>query len=169
MSAILLTTIRKPAKTTRTRSADLAADTRAALGKLVQKHGGSVIHTKGETAVAWFEQSARALECALGLQGCWAERNSAAADGERLLVRMSVHVSEAANEQAQISDEEAKAASLILDATPFGRVFLSREAFMQSQAAEVCGFIPLGFESFTGREEPLEIFEAISVPAVWRH
>lgn len=117
---------------------------------LTREHGGSIAASLGDSSVLLFDLSHKAIECALAIQARLPEK--------RLLLRMSVHVN---SDKAHVSEEEMKAASILLEATPAGRVFLTRQAYSQAQGARVCAFIPLGLEYFTGLAEPLEIYEAI--------
>lgn len=124
---------------------------------VVAKHGG-VAGSIGDQRGVLFEQAQRAVGCALALQARLAEHNRARAD-KPLPLRMSVHAGE-----GPVSAQDLKAASMVLESTPVGRVFLSRQAYAQARDARGAAFIPLGLEYFTGLPEPLEIYEAVRLP-----
>src|SRR5262245_17424342 len=58
----------------------------------IEKHHGRIFKQMGDGLLAEFVSVVDAVECAVTLQRGLAERNDAVADGERIDVRMGVHV-----------------------------------------------------------------------------
>lgn len=127
---------------------------------VVAEHGG-VAGPEGSPPMLVFAQAAKALACALALKARMAEHHRAKPRAA-LPLRMALHVA-AGNEG--IPAQDVKAASLVIEAAPAGRVFLTRQAYARVKDASLCAFIPLGLEYFTGLPDPLEIYEAVRVHA----
>lgn len=148
MPAVLSTTSRNPSKTKPTTEIDFVDPSTLVLEGLLRKHCGTLTRSSGEISVSEFASAPNAVACALALQARCAKDNRARKEHDRVFLRMSLHIA------------DTKAAALLLESTPFGRVYLSREVYAQSQGANLC-FIALTLEYFSGLPEPLEVFEAI--------
>jgi class 3 adenylate cyclase len=133
----------------------------------VKSHGGAVAHAPGYGRLVFFEQPAGAVACALAMQTRLTEYNRKAGENGRVLMRFGIHAVAGAAQalgQYRISEREFKVASLILQSTPAGRIFLSREAHLRAKSAVACAFIHLGTEYFSGLPEPVDFYEAWRMP-----
>jgi hypothetical protein len=63
-----------------------------------------------------------------------------------------------------LSQRDFAVAARVLQATPAGRIFLSREAHFRCRDAAVCAFIPLGMEYFRDLPDPVDFYEAWRIP-----
>lgn len=148
MPAFLLVTSRTPGRTKPPPEVDFVDASSLVLEGLLRKHGGALVRSCGEISVCEFPLAPSALACALALQARCAKDNGARKDPDRVFLRMGLHVT------------DTRAAELLLEAAPFGRIYLSREVHAQSQGANLC-FVAITLEYFRDLPEPLEIFEAI--------
>ena len=132
-------------------------ETAALVDEALRRHGGTILESAEGSHLASFATSPEAISCALETQAGLIKRNRAAAPEGRALSQCAVHVAKG----LPATEVEARAASLLLDLAPPGRVFLSRQAYSQAQGSAACGFIPLGEEFLTGLPEPLDLYEAV--------
>lgn len=159
MSAFLLAAIREASHAPAGTAVGLLAESS-------KRHAGRVSHAGGDSSIVQFAIVPQAVECALAVQAKIADYNRGKADELKVSARVCVHVCASGGAEAGVGEGELKAAAFILDSTPAGRVLMSRQAYTQAQGAQVCCFIPLGLEYFSGLPDPLEVFEA--VPLVGR-
>ena len=139
----------------------------AIVDEVVQTHGGAAAQAAGDGRLFCFAQAAGAVACALAIQSRLADHNRKAGGAGGVLMRMGIHATAGASGAApayRVSDRELQVASLILRATPAGRIFLSREAHRRCRSAAVCAFIPLGAEYFSGLPDPVDVYEAWRIP-----
>lgn len=160
MGVLLLSATRRPGRTRPEGTVDFVDPAQLLLEGQLKKHEGRVVKSEGESTLSWFSSAPKALACALALQARAAKDNRSRPDGQRFYLRFSLHLSGAQGAETPVSESEAKAVSLLLDMTPYGRVFLTRQVYELSRT-QGCGFVPLSLDYFPGLKEPLEVYEAI--------
>jgi class 3 adenylate cyclase len=169
MPAVLLAEVRSVATVLPEAAAPLGspATSEAIVEQLCRAHGGIAAQGPGGGRLVFFEQAAGALACALALQSRLAEHNRATGEAGRVLMRIGIHAvveAPAADAAGRITDQEHQVASRILQATPAGRIFLSRQAHCQCRDAALCAFIPMGMQYFRDLPDPIDVFEAWPIP-----
>jgi class 3 adenylate cyclase len=132
------------------------------LDQVAKVHGGVQAQTTGRGRLVFFAETGDAVVCALAMQSRLAEHNRKTGEAGRVLMRIVIHaVADSGSAYALcLSERESLVASRILQATPAGRIFLSREAHIRCRSAAACVFIPLGTEYFSGLPDPLDLYEA---------
>ena len=123
---------------------------------LLKQHGGTEVKTMGDGFMASFASVTRAVECAVGLQRAFAERN--ATGDEPLAVRVGLNAGEPIEEDGDLFGSTVILASRIAAKAEAGEVLAS------TAVRELClgkGFLFADRGEFVakGFEEPVRVFE----------
>jgi class 3 adenylate cyclase len=123
---------------------------------LVAARGREVKHT-GDGLMASFDDVARALSCAIAIQGGFETRN-ATTDGPALLVRIGMAAGEPVDRDDDLFGSTVNLASRICDAADGGQILVS-EVVQELGAPLGFEFVGAGLRNLKGFQEPSALFE----------
>ncbi len=124
----------------------------------VAANGGRIVKLMGDGALIEFASVVAAVRCALEVQAALAERNGAAAEGERVLYRIGVNAGDVIVEGDDIFGEGVNVAARLQTLAQPGGVALSRTVRDQIAGRIEAEFDDLGEHQVKDIEKPLHVF-----------
>lgn len=122
------------------------------------KYSGLVVKSIGDSYLIEFPSAVNAVQCAFEAQKTFAECDVGGPDGDRLKVRISIHVGDVIADNDDVYGDGVNIASRLQTVTPGGGVCLSGEAFSQVKTRFRDRFVSLGSKMLRGLSEPVDVF-----------
>ena len=131
---------------------------RAAADPLIAEHGGRVVKTTGDGVLIEFGSVVGAVECALGLQGLAAERNTETPADRRMEWRIGIHIGDVLIEGEDILGDGVNIAARLEGIAEPGGICISEDAFRQVRGKVEAEFADLGEQSLKNIARPLRVY-----------
>jgi class 3 adenylate cyclase len=122
----------------------------------LKRHGGAEVKTMGDGFMASFGSVNAAMECAIGLQRAFAERNESAS--ERFEVRAGLNAGEPIEDEGDLFGSTVILASRIASQASGGEILVS-DVVRQLAAGKEFLFSDRGVADLKGFDEPVRLFE----------
>jgi class 3 adenylate cyclase len=122
----------------------------------LKQHGGAEVKTMGDGFMASFGSVNAAMECAIGLQRAFAERNESA--GERLEVRAGLNAGDPIEDDGDLFGSTVILASRIASQASGGEILVS-DVVRQLAAGKEFLFSDRGVADLKGFDEPVRLYE----------
>ncbi len=130
----------------------------AIMDAAIKRHGGDVINRMGDSYLVRIDSAVDAVECAIDAQGLFADFNEQRPRGERLAVRIGVHLGDILIEGKDIFGDGVTVASRIQAVVPPGRIGITTEVYAVVRGKVSRGFVSIGTRELKGIPEPVEVF-----------
>jgi adenylate cyclase len=121
----------------RVQNAHLLQTFNGALLPLIKRSGGNVVKSIGDALLITFRSPTDAMLCTMALQDAMHEHNLAAAEPERIHIRVAANLGEVRVTRNDIFGEPVNVASRIESITPADEIYLSEAVYMAMNKAEV--------------------------------
>jgi adenylate cyclase len=109
----------------------LLEEHRSLLGPLFALHGGRMIKTMGDGILAEFASVVESVHCAQEIQRTLTERNSAAGTGQKIELRVGIHVGEVLEQDGDILGDAVNVASRLEPLAEPGGICVSEQVIDQ--------------------------------------
>ncbi|MGE3742963.1 MAG: adenylate/guanylate cyclase domain-containing protein [Geminicoccaceae bacterium] len=130
----------------------------ALLAEFVARHAGQVAKVEGDGFMAEFPSAANAIECAMAAQQRLAQINDELPSGERLELRIGIHVGDVQTKEGDLPrDGVAVATGVQMQAEPRG-ICLSATALELVYRLLPHGVVDLGRRSINHLAEPISVY-----------
>jgi adenylate cyclase len=127
----------------------------------IEKHHGRIFKQMGDGLLAEFGSVVDAVECAVTLQRGMAERNGAVADGERIDVRMGVHVGDVIVEGDDRHGDAVNIAARLQQLAEAGGICVSDTIVNHIRHKVALRFEPRGEERLKNIAEPVMVYRVL--------
>lgn len=122
------------------------------------KFGGHEVRTIGDAFLVEFESAAGAVECAIEIQRRLYARNAAASPGERIWLRIGVHMGDVVHEGGDVYGDGVNLAARIQPLAEPGGVCISEQVYLQVKALVTARFVPMGRQRLKHVQAPMKVF-----------
>jgi len=132
----------------------------AILSEAIERNGGYVMKTEGDSFKVAFQDAASAVRCAMVAQAAL-QRYPWPPDVGPVRVRMGVHTGKPFVQSGDYFGPPVNRAARIMDAANGGQVLISQDTLdlVESRLAPDMGLADLGFHQLRDLDEPLRLFE----------
>ncbi|MDE3058314.1 MAG: hypothetical protein KGJ59_10195 [Bacteroidota bacterium] len=127
----------------------------------IEKHDGAIFESSGGEAVAEFEETADAVNCAIDIQSKLAEYNKIHPDAGQAEVRLGVHYGELFSSENKIIGSGIEVARGLLAIVPPSKIYITREGFRRVRSVLQLKTETLGMRSLLHNAELVEIFSVL--------
>lgn len=122
----------------------LLEDHRRIVRPLLEKHNGTEVKTMGDAFLVEFRSALGAVLCAVEIQRKMAERNSRAEEGERMQVRIGVHLGDVVHGSGDVFGDAVNVASRIEPQAEPGGVCISQQVYDNIRNKTDLEFVRMG-------------------------
>jgi adenylate cyclase len=135
----------------------------------IAAHRGSIFKLMGDGLLTEFASVVDAVECAVNIQRCMAERNAGLAEDQRIVVRIGVNLGEVIVEGTDRHGEGVNIAARLQQLADPGGVCVSGKVANEVEKKLTFGFEPLGAQRVKNISEPIPVYrvklDGVSPPA----
>lgn len=124
----------------------------------VQRYSGRTIKLVGDGALLEFSTVVGALQCAVDVQRELATRNGSEPDGDKLQLRIGLHLGDVMVDGDDIYGDGVNVAARLESIAPPGGIVLSRQVFDHIGSNVAVRFAPLGEQSVKNISRPIEAY-----------
>jgi class 3 adenylate cyclase/TolB-like protein len=134
------------------------ADARSVIDESIQRFGGRLFGSAGDSVIAEFGSSVKAIGCALNIQETLQERSSAADSGEPLTFRIGVNFGDVVVKGDDLLGEGVNIAARLEAIAPPGGVCVSSQVIDQVDAKLSAGFKSAGQHRLKNIRKPVTVW-----------
>ena len=134
---------------------------RELLRPIFNKHGGREVKTMGDSFLVDFPSALNAVRCAYEIQKSTREFNSSRPEGQRVHLRIGVHLGDVLESHGDISGDAVNVASRIESLADSGGVCLTRQVHDQVENKLEVRFASLGPKSLKNVNVPIEVYKMV--------
>jgi adenylate cyclase len=131
---------------------------RARLGSLIDAHGGRLVNTVGDSALAEFPSAVDAVKCAMAAQEKRVQADGAPAEVPRLSFRIAVHVSDVLPSGTDIYGDGVNVCARLQEIAEPGGICVSGAAYQYVRKVIPVPFDDLGERMLKNIDEPVRVF-----------
>jgi TolB-like protein len=124
----------------------------------IEQHRGRIFKLTGDGLLAEFTSVVDAVECAAALQRGMAKRNGGLSDGERIDLRIGLHVGDVIVEDGDRHGDTVNVAARLQQLADAGGICVSRPVVEQVRQKVALGFEERGEERLKNIAEPLRVY-----------
>jgi TolB-like protein/class 3 adenylate cyclase/Tfp pilus assembly protein PilF len=128
----------------------------------IERRGGRVVGSAGDSVLADFASVVAALEAAVEIQRRLAERNGALAPDRRLDFRIGINLGDVIVEGATIFGDGVNIAARLQALAPPGGIYVAGSVFDQVRNKVALGFRALGAQRVKNIAEPVRVYKVES-------
>lgn len=137
---------------------------RKAMGVLIQKHRGRIVHGSGDSLLAEFKSVVDAVQCAVGIQKELKIRNAELPEDRRVEFRMGINLGDVIDEGEDLHGDGVNIAARIESLAEGGGICISRTAFDQVRDKLKLGYEYLGEHSVKNIAQPVRVYRVLMEP-----
>jgi class 3 adenylate cyclase/predicted transcriptional regulator len=141
----------------------LLEDYRSVTREALRSYHGREVKTVGDAFLVEFTSALEASQCAIELQRRMNERNLKALPGERLLIRVGIHVGDVERKGGDILGDAVNIGSRVYSYAPPGGICITRQVFDQVWNKLDKHISEMGRKDAKNLESPIEVF-SIDLP-----
>ena len=130
----------------------------------VTEHRGRIVKTTGDGALVEFASSVDAVRCAVELQQALTERNEAAPESDRLLMRIGINIGDIIIDGKDIYGTGVNVAARLETLADPGGICISGRVLDQVEKNVEVGFAYLGPQSVKNIERPVNAYRVLLDP-----
>jgi|GEM_PF-2667658 len=130
---------------------------------IIVKHHGRLIKTIGDALMVEFKSALAAVQCAASLQKRLHEYNATRPAGERLVVRIGVHVGDVIRKGSDILGDTVNVAARVEPQAAPGGIAVTQAVYDQVRGKSELSFAALGAHKLKGLKEELSLY-AVRLP-----
>jgi class 3 adenylate cyclase len=134
---------------------------RRLLRPLFDEHDGHEIKTMGDAFLVEFSSAQAAAHCAIAMQKALMEHNSAASSGQRLGIRIGMHLGDVEYRDGDVYGDGVNIASRIEPLAESGEIYISGDLARQIQNKIEAPVIRLGKRELKNVQLPMEIYRIL--------
>jgi len=131
---------------------------RATLSRLITEHGGRVVNTVGDSALAEFPSVVDAVQCAIAVQDKLADESALPGEGSHLQFRIAVHVGDVMPSGRDIFGDGINVCARLQELAEPGGICISGAAYQYVRKALKVAFDDLGERTLKNIDEPVRAF-----------
>lgn len=135
---------------------------REAMGNLIQQHRGRVVDTTGDNLLAEFASAVDAVNCAVEIQGEFAERNAKLPDGRKMEFRVGVNVGDVIEEEDRIYGDGVNIAARVEGLAKAGGICISGRVYDQVENKLDLEYEYLGERKVKNITRPVRVYRVCS-------
>lgn len=124
----------------------------------VERHGGRVVSTAGDSVFGEFESIIAALECAAAIQRGLGAENEGKADGERVDVRIGLHLGDVIVEDHSVFGDGVNVAARLEQIADPGGIMLSEAVYQVVRGRTDLPMEALGAKKLKNIDEPMRVY-----------
>jgi TolB-like protein/cytochrome c-type biogenesis protein CcmH/NrfG len=149
----------------------LLDEQRGIIRPLLAKHRGREVETTGDGFLVEFASSLEAVRCAVGIQSALKQLNEARPEGERILIRIGIHLGDIIHRGTDVAGDAVNVASRIEPLAPPGGVCITAQVHASVLNKVEYEFVSLGSPELKNVATPIEVFlvsgfgQSVSSPA----
>ncbi len=130
----------------------------------VEKHGGRVIATHGDSLLAEFASVVDAVQCAVGIQNDLKAKNGELPEASRMLFRIGINLGDVIEEDGNIYGDGVNVAARLESLADPGGICISRSVHDHVKNKMNVGFQSLGSHSVKNIAEPVRVYRILPEP-----
>jgi adenylate cyclase len=134
---------------------------REAMDALIDRHGGRVFSTGGDSVLAEFGSAVEAVRCAIAFQEEMAKRNAALADDRKLLFRIGINVGDVIVKDDDLLGDGVNVAARLEGLARAGGICISGSTFDQVKHKLPQDFQDLGPQEVKNIAEPVSAYSLV--------
>jgi TolB-like protein/class 3 adenylate cyclase/Tfp pilus assembly protein PilF len=124
----------------------------------IAKHAGRTVKLMGDGSLVEFSSVVGALQCAVEIQRELARRNGSASEGNRLQLRIGIHLGDVIVDGNDIYGDGVNVAARLEGLAPPGGILLSKQAYDHIGANVPVRFVSLGEQSVKNISRPIQTY-----------
>ena len=138
----------------------------AMMRELVEKHGGRVIKSIGDSFMVDFSSAVNAVKCAVEAQQIFWYYNKGKTELDKIEIRIGIHLGDVISDGRDIYGDGVNVASRIEAITQPNRICISQDIYNQVKNKMPIQAFSLGLAEFKNIAEPIEVYEVLieSIP-----
>lgn len=138
----------------------------AMLHEIVQKHGGRVIKSVGDSFMVDFSSAVNAVKCAVEAQETFWKYNESKSDFDRIEIRIGIHLGDVIDVGNDMYGDGVNIASRIESITEPNRICVSQDIYNQIKNKLPIKAARIGQVELKNISEPVEVYELLidSIP-----
>ena len=128
---------------------------------LLEKHGGRVANTAGDSLLIEFPSAVEAVRCAVAVQEGMAARNADVAPDRRIEFRVGINIGDVVDQDGDLLGDGVNIAARLEALAPPGGIFVSRTVRDQVRDREAIGLADLGEVEVKNIARPVRAFQVV--------
>ena len=137
---------------------------REAMGLVIRKHRGRVVHGSGDSLLAEFVSVVDAVRSAVEIQDELRSRNAALPDNRRVEFRIGINLGDVIEEGGDLHGDGVNIAARIESLADPGGICIARGAYDQVKNKLALGFVYLGEHTVKNITEPVRVYKVLTDP-----
>jgi adenylate cyclase len=140
------------------RALDLLEKYRSMLESVFPKYGGRVVKTMGDGFLVEFASAVEAVNCAVAVQKGMKEFNALLPEGEKVMVRVGIHVGDVVHSGSDVLGDAVNVASRVQPLAEGGGICVTRQVADQVEGKVKWQLVSIGIKELRNVPNPVEIF-----------
>ncbi len=141
------------------RALRLLEEHRGLLQGAFDSHRGRVVKTMGDGFLVEFPSAVEAVECALQAQGNVRRFNEKQGPGDKISVRIGIHVGDVVHSEGDILGDAVNVASRLQPLAEPGGICVTRQVVDQVERKVDCRFVKIGTRELKNIRYPVEVYK----------
>ncbi len=128
---------------------------------LIAEHRGRVVKLTGDGALVEFGSAVDAVECAVAIQNCIAEREAAEPEARRIRYRIGINIGDIVLEDGDIFGDGVNVAARLEGLAEPGGICVARNVYNQVETKLDLTFEPMGEHTVKNIAKPITVYRVL--------